>query len=85
MRLATLIAVTYALELPIPVNLKGSTIRYSFTTEEGDVNFGVFFRKVDEKGVGGKGGGEDGEENEEEEVRYLLTMFLIREMSRCLL
>ncbi|GMI17729.1 hypothetical protein TrLO_g14833 [Triparma laevis f. longispina] len=65
------VPVTYALELPIPVNLKGSTIRYSFTTEEGDVNFGVFLRKVDEKGVGGKGGGEDGEENEEEELQPL--------------
>lgn len=38
------VPVTYALELPIPVTSKGSTIKYSFSTENGDVMFGIFVR-----------------------------------------
>ena len=60
---------TYALELPIPISLKGSTIRYSFTTVEGDVSFGVFMRKPDDTAQGTTA--DNGEEAEEEELQPL--------------
>ena len=60
---------TYALELPIPISLKGSTIRYSFTTIEGDVSFGVFMRKPDDTAQGTTA--DNGEEAEEEELQPL--------------
>ena len=53
---------------------KGSTIRYSFTTVEGDVSFGIFTRKGEEQssvggaGAVGGGGGGGGEGDEADEV-----------------
>jgi len=36
--------ITYELELPIPVQVPGSTIKYQFFTVGGDISFGIFVR-----------------------------------------
>ena len=38
------VPVTYALELPIPIAVRGSSINYSFSSENGDVAFGIYLR-----------------------------------------
>jgi len=38
------VPVQYALELPIPVLAKGSTVRYAFSTDLNDINFGIYIR-----------------------------------------
>ncbi len=44
---ATKVPVTYALELPLPVVMVGSTVRYAFSTEKDDISFAVYIRHAD--------------------------------------
>ncbi|GMI62659.1 hypothetical protein ScalyP_jg2648 [Parmales sp. scaly parma] len=38
------VQVTYDLELPIPITIPGSKIKYAFGTENGDISFGLFIQ-----------------------------------------
>ncbi len=40
------VPVQYSLELPIPITINGSTIRYAFGTDGADISFGIYFRKI---------------------------------------
>ena len=58
------VPVHYALELPIPVAARGSTVRYAFSTEAADISFGIYIRKSDEESRAQNGNGGDGNDGE---------------------